>query len=202
MSGLAGFDFKRINLRFLNDIFNQPVNLAADYGVNIQRSPAPTAWRCIGVYHLSPGENRGRHNCFIEVLDENGLRTNAPTIKWTWWIDAPEQTVRLDKPADEPAADIPIEAKSTITLRVDGDGLLSDTVGNIHTRHADKDPNQWNSWGHHSFYVVFQKQSGSIAPPTPEGPTEPTQPALTLESLAAKVAELERRMDRYEGDGR
>jgi len=207
MSGLAGFDFERLNRRFLTDIFQQPVNTAADYGVNIQRSPAPTAWRCIGVYHLSPGENRGRHNVFVEVLDTNGLRTTTPVIKWSWWIDASTQTLKLDKPLDEPAADIPIEAKSTITLRVDGGGYPSDTVGNIHSRHADEGPEKWNSWGHHSFYVVFQLQSGNVVTPTPPGPTDPTQPpTLTVEQrLTAAEAEIKRlwaALRNGEGDGR
>ncbi len=204
MTGLAGFDFQRLNVQFLSAIFQQPVNLAAQYGVSIIRANSPDAWRCIGVYHLPPDQNRGRHNVFIEVLDEHGNRTNAPLLKWTVWMDASAQSRRLDKPANEPAADIPIEVKDTITVWIEGDGLPSDTVGNIHTRHADEGSEKWNSYGHHSVYVVFQRQRDAVVtPPTPEGPTEPTQPpTLTLESLAAQVAELQAWRKLMEGDGR
>lgn len=201
MSGLAGFDFQRLNLRFLGSL-QQPVNLAADYGVSITPTPAGDAWRCIGVYHLPPEENRGRHNCFIEVLDEHGLRTRTPLIKWTWWIDATVQTLRLDKPDNEPAADIPLEVKSTVTLRVDGGGLPSDSVGNVHTRHNDEGAEKWNSYGHHSFYVVFQRQgTGAVVPPVITTPIEPPT-MLTLELLAERIAAVEHRLNTLEGDGR
>lgn len=206
MSGLAGFDFQHLTKRAMTSLL-QPVNLAVQYGVNIVPARGDKVWRCIGVFHLTPNENRGRRNCFVEVLDESGLRTYEPTIKWSWWIDASTQTLKLDKPLDEPAADIPIEAKSTITLRVDGGGYPSDTVGNIHSRHADEGPEKWNSWGHHSFYVVFQLQSGNVVTPPTPGPSEPTQPpTLTVEqrltALEADNKRLWAALRNSEGDGR
>lgn len=170
---VAGFDFHLLNSRYLSS--SQPVNKAASYGAGIIPAPANrAAWRCIGIYHLSPTENRGRHNVFVDVLDETGKRTNAPTIRWTWWIDGPTQTTRLDKPADEPACDIPLESKATVTLWVDGDSLPSDRVGNLHSRHRDE--GDGNTWGHHSYYIVFQRQGVTVAPPVePEPEPQPDE---------------------------
>ncbi len=200
MTGLAGFNFEHLNRRFLGAL-KQPVNLATEYGVSIVQAKGDMVWRCIGVYHLAPHENRGRHNIFVEVLDEQGIRTNAPLLKWTVWIDASAQSRRLDKPANEPAADIPIEVKDTITMWIEGDGIPSDRVGNIHTRHSDEGAERWNSYGHHSYFVVMQKQRTAIVtPPVIDGPTEPTQPpALTVEQ---RLTELETWRKRVEHGGR
>jgi hypothetical protein len=183
---VSGFDWQRLNRVALSSL-QQPLNQAADYGINVIKAPAGPAWRCIGVFKLAPQENKSRRNVFLDVLDELGNRTRQPVINWTWYMDAPTQTVRLDKPDNEPAGDIPVEKSYTVTLRVNGDGLPSDSVGGIHTRHADE--GEGNSWGHHSFYVVFQRQQGNIIAP----PIDPVGPppsgdvaALRAENLALR----------------
>jgi hypothetical protein len=183
---VSGFDWQRLNRVALSSL-QQPLNQAADYGINVIKAPAGPAWRCIGVFKLAPQENKSRRNVFFDVLDELGNRTRQPVINWTWYMDAPTQTVRLDKPDNEPAGDIPVEKSYTVTLRVNGDGLPSDSVGGIHTRHADE--GEGNSWGHHSFYVVFQRQQGNIIAP----PIDPVGPppsgdvaALRAENLALR----------------
>lgn len=165
---LAGFDFQALNRKYLA----QPSNDAQAYGASIVAAPTGDAWRCIGVYHLKPNENNRRHNIFVEVLDENGNRTRQPQIAWTWWMDAPTQILKLDKPNDEPAADIPIAKSATVTLRV-ADALQSDSVGNLHTRWADEGPNAGNATGHHSFYVVFQRRQGAVVITPPVEPQKP-----------------------------
>jgi hypothetical protein len=194
MSGLAGFDFQQLNRKYMT----QPSNGAADYGATIMRSKAANKWACIGIYHLTPEENRGRHNVFVECLDESGNRLRWPIINWTWAYGGPVQQKRLDKPANEPAADIPIDKDATVSLWV-ADGLSSDVVGELYTRHADESPG--NTWGHHSFYVIFQRQTAIATPPIdPPTPTEPTPEPLTLESLALRVVALEKRLNAMEGD--
>lgn len=183
---LAGFDFQALNRKYLA----QPANDAVNYGVNIVTAGPGAAWRCIGVYHLKPSENNRRHNVFVEVLDEAGNRTRQPQIAWTWWIDAPLQMRKLDKPNNEPAADIPIDKSATISLRV-ADAFLSDSVGNIHARWADEGAG--NTWGHHSFYVVFQLKRGNVVTP----PVEPTKPPISEGSsqdqrISALEAEVKR----------
>lgn len=182
---VVGFDFQRLNRVALSTL-QPPVNQAEGYGVNVVKAPAGAAWRCIGVFHLASGENNGRHNVFVDVLDENGNRTREPVINWTWYIDAPVQTVRLDKPDDEPAADIPVEKSATVTIRINGGGIPSDSVGNLHTRHNDEATG--NTYGHHSFYVVFQRQRSAIIAP----PVDPVDPPASdeLAQLRAENAML------------
>lgn len=178
---LSGFDFQSLNRKYLS----QPANDAAQYAASIAKAPSGTAWRCIGIYHLSPQENNGRRNVYVEVLDEGGNRTRAPQVAWTWWMDAPMQYRNLDKPNSEPACDIPIDPGATITLRVYGLGFPSDSVGNLHTRWADEGAG--NTWGHHSYYVVFQLQRGAVVTPPIE---PPTTPPLTLEQRVARLERL------------
>lgn len=191
-NGLAGFDFQALNRRALASA--EPLNLAADYGVSIVRARSIAAYRCMLTYHLTKDENAGRHNIFVEVLDEQGRRDKSPMLNWTVSLDRPPQTKALDKPDNEPAADIPLSAQDTVTLRIN-DGTPngdSDSVGGLHFRHfSDGD------YGHHSYYIVFGKQS-ALTPPI-EPPT-PVEPVLTLESLAERVAALERRLNEMEGD--
>lgn len=179
--GLAGFDFEQLNRQFLSAT-SQPVNLAAKYGASVIPVPGNRpCWRCVGIYHLGPSENSRRHNVFVDVLDEAGNRTNAPVIEWTYRIDGPAQVRKLDKPASEPACDIPINPQDTISLRVSGGDLPSDSVGNLHARHPDE--GSGNTWGHHSFYVVFQRQ-GTVTQPEPE------EPANDLAALRQQVERL------------
>jgi hypothetical protein len=196
---VAGFNFSYLNNVALHWT-NQPLNQAAHYGVSVVRHPTTGAcWRCIGVFHLPPEDNRGRHNAFLEVLDEQGKRTNAPVVNWTWYIDAPIQVRKLDKPDNEPAADIPIERSMTVTIRVDGGGIPSDSVGGLHTRHADEA--NGNTYGHHSFYVIFQRQNAATQiDPEPTRPTEPPTIEQRIASLEAEVKSLRAIVSKWSGD--
>lgn len=191
---VSGFDFQRLKKVALSTL-QPPINQAADYGVNVVKAPTGPAWRCIGIFHLAPQENRGRHNVFVEVLDENGNRDRSPVVNWTWYMDAPTQTVRLDKPDNEPAADIPVEKSYTVTLRVNGDGLDSDSVGGIHTRHADEA--EGNTYGHHSFYVIFQRQHSDVIAP-PEKPVEPPPTGIATAALLAQIDRLQHELTTLE----
>jgi hypothetical protein len=187
---VSGFDWQRLNRVALSSL-QQPLNQAADYGINVIKAPAGPAWRCIGIFKLAPQENRGRHNVFVDVLDELGNRTRQPVINWTWYMDAPTQTVRLDKPDNEPAADIPVEKSYTVTLRVNGDGLPSDSVGGIHTRHRDE--GEGNTYGHFSYYIVFQRQRKNIITP----PVDPVDPPPDVTALRAENLALRNLVARY-----
>ena len=191
---LAGFPFQQLNQRYLA----QPANDAAHYGVSIVRARSLKAYRCIGAYHLTKEEGGGRHNIFVEVLDENGRRDKSPLLNWTVSTDMPMQSKRLDeKPDNEPAADIPMNAQDTVTVRInDGKpGGDSDSVGGLHFRHT-----HGGDYGHHSFFLVFQRQSTIVIAP-PIDPLPPVEPEpLTLESLARRVVALERRLNDMKGD--
>ncbi len=116
----------------------EPPNDANRYGVQI--APAAVAdgaayWKVIGVHHLAPEENRGRHNAFVEALDEGGRRVQDPNLRigWTWegrHADEAAPPKALDKPASEPAGDVPIEKGMKLELWIEGDGA-SDHVRNL-----------------------------------------------------------------------
>jgi len=63
----------------------------------------------------------------------------------------------MDKPNGEPMCDIPVWRGQMVYVSMGND---SDSVVGIHTMHGDElGPNGeiWNSNGHHSFYIKFQK---------------------------------------------
>ena len=190
--GLAGIEFQALNRQWAASVI-QPVNMAAAYGVTISRAIATgKVWRCIGAYHLTPSENRGRRNVYVDVLDESGRRIPGAAVRWRWYDNAPPQTKVLDKPASEPGCDIDIDKNGVYSVWMDLGGLTSDMVARIHSRHADEPgPNgeNWNSVGHHSFYVCFQRQAATIIPPI-DPPVVPPSNAAILAQLDVVQAEL------------
>jgi hypothetical protein len=88
-----------------------PVNEAEAYGVRVATAevePGAEYWRLVKVRHLTPLENQGKHNAFVDAVDENGLRVRDPNLRigWTWEGRSPEEQAepkRLDKPDDEAA---------------------------------------------------------------------------------------------------
>jgi hypothetical protein len=195
---LVGFDFHRFNQEYITR--SRPTtnggpasggssggatNDAERYGVRIV--PAQVAggqlyWRAIGVRHLEPAENKGKHNLYAELLDEEGKRVRDANaqLQRGWEGQRPDESsplVRFDKGDNEPATNIPIDRNQKLWVRVTGD-LPSDTVENLHTKHADEagpGGELWNSIGHHSFYVVFQRTRQAVATVPPV--TKPAEPA-------------------------
>jgi hypothetical protein len=163
--GLAGFDLVAYNTQFLRRSGSAAANDAVGYGVRvetIESQPGQPYWKVIGVHHLSPDENRDRHNAFVEVLDEAGRRVKDGNLRlgWIWEgkADGPADPKRLDKSDDEPATDVPIEKNMTVTLWLEGAGA-SERVSGLHTRHEDETGpgGGRNSRFHHSYYIVFQR---------------------------------------------
>jgi hypothetical protein len=178
------FDFKRYNLRFLQEgslvlnserANNDPLTR---FGARVQQanvSPGESYWKVIGIHHLKPVENRGRGNIYLEVLDANGQRVNAPAVWATHEVGSIHETVKLDKPPQEPIGNIPMFAgRHSVQLR----GLSSnandksDRVVDLHTDHPDE-PQPPDGLGgstrfHHSFYVVFQQARGGGSGPIPD----------------------------------
>lgn len=168
------FTHQNYNTQFLQA--GVMVNNAEQYGARIVRAevaPGETYWQVIGVHHLQPDENRSNHHVYFEVLDENGQRITSPTawIGWTWEGRRPEEPanpVPVDKPAAEPGSNLPVFKGQTVSVWMNGlarDGAdKSDRVENLHTNHADEpmsDGALFNTIGHHSFYVVFQRTQKS-----------------------------------------
>lgn len=162
---MAGFDFNGLNRRFMQRGGDAAHNEAQSYGARVemlQVQPGERYWKVIGVYHLAPDENRDRHHAFIEALDESGSRLKNPNLRvcsiWEGKTDGPDRPKPLDKPDNEPAADVPLERNMTMTIWLEGDGP-SERVTGLHTRHEDEvgPGGGRNSRFHHSYYLVFQR---------------------------------------------
>lgn len=143
------------------------VNQARAYGVRVlptSARPGEAYWRIVEVRHLTPAENRGKHNIYVDAVDEHGqrVRNRELLIAYTWEgrrADEPAPPRPLDKPDSEPAGNIEINLGQVIRLWL-ADQQPSDAVEGIHTNHPDElgpAGERWNSIGHHSFYVKFQR---------------------------------------------
>ncbi len=146
----------------------QVLNDASGYGVAVVEAPAAAGapiWKAIGVHHLTPDENRGQHNAFIDILDENGQPLRDPNLRagWSWegrqpGEDAPLQP--LDKRLNEPAGNVPLFKGALLEVWISDPAAPSDHVTRLSTDHPDEptpDGDIFNSIGHHSYYVVFQR---------------------------------------------
>ena len=127
-----------------------------------------TYWRVIGVHHLTPEENRGNHSVHLDALDEAGQRLQGTPVwaRYAWeggdQNEAPR--VALDGPSSEPGGNIPMMVRQVVTVLISGRSPNanepSDRVENLHTQHPGEHGQlneSWNSIGHHSFYIVFQR---------------------------------------------
>ncbi len=171
--GIAGFDFPGYNRQFIANPGGDPLNNASGYGVHINPVDVATGehyWRVIGIHHLTPDENKGRHHIYVDVLDETGQRVSDPNLaigfNWQENTEPPPQPKRLDKPSNEPATNVPMDKNPTYSIWVVGGP--SDVVAGLHTRHPDEADSQGaaqNAYGHHSYYVVFQR-TRQVALPT------------------------------------
>jgi len=141
---------------------------AARYAVRLEQAAVTTdraCWRVVGVHHLTPAENRGNHAVYVDLLDEAGtpLRGGKVALQWGWKGQTADESIEpraFDKPAHEPGTNVELYSGQRLWVRVAGDDLASDTVANLHTKHADEvgpQGQRWNSIGHHSYYILFQR---------------------------------------------
>jgi hypothetical protein len=150
------------------------LNNATRYGVQIRPVSDPTAqkyWRVVGVHHLTGSENMGNHHVYIDVLDEEGRRINGSRLVLAQDGAAPLYAV-VDKPANEAGTNFPMWSNTRATVAVQ-DALPSEAVTGLRSDHADEEVG--NTWGHHSFYLVFQRTSKPAETETgPDGGTAQT----------------------------
>lgn len=111
---------------YIDKYVNSPSNDAVTYGVNIDHAQAQEGefyFRAIGIHHLLPHENSGNRNVYIDVIDENNQRIKGALINWDWVGRQPHEPARpvmIDKPDNEPGANISIGSKQIISVWVAG----------------------------------------------------------------------------------
>lgn len=175
-------------------------NDAASYGVQVKalaESSVPLNaqyyWRVIGIHHLTGAENMGNHHAYCDVVDEDGRRLNGSRLVLTQGSTAPLFAV-VDKPPNEAGTNFPLwsNTRGTVAVAWPGDNPLpSEAVSGIRSDHADEEIG--NTWGHHSFYVVFQRtkipKEEPAPAPVPTTPPPSEGPPLSLEETIALVGQ-------------
>jgi hypothetical protein len=194
-------DVPKYNTQFLEAAqAGQAYNDSANYGVEVKAvanmGNAQHYWRVVGVHHLTGDENMGNHHIYCDVLDENGQRINGARVILRQGGSNPLHAV-VDKPVNEAGTNIPMWSNTQGNIAVnwpEGSQLPSEEAGEIRSTHPDEPPG--NTWGHHSFYVVFQRTAVSAAPepePVPDPGTgtqpEPPDPSMTLEETIAAAGQ-------------
>ncbi len=149
-------------------------------------------WRVVGVHHLTGAENMGNHHIYCDVLDGTGRRINQARLMMTQGTSAPQFAI-VDKPANEAGTNFVMWSNTLGAVSVSYPAnapLPSESVSNIRSTHPDEEIG--NTWGHHSFYVVFQlttiPESEPPKPPTPPDDADGEAP-LTLEETIAFVGQ-------------
>ena len=196
-----GMQHQDYNKRYLDNIkaTNSPINDAQlKYGVELVAAnnvaEGEMYWRVIGIHHLLPEENMSNHHVYIDALDENGKRVSPPAwVGWTWegrQSHEPANPAVVDKPANELGTNIAMFKGQRVSVWIQGkyrDATdKSDKVKGIHIEHADEplpDGRLLNTYGHHSFYVVYQWSRKTASQTQAAAPVQPTQPVAVTTSI-------------------
>ena len=198
------FIAKRYNDGFLakeQAILDRTKNAKDKYKLRIVEADVAegeTYWKVIGVHHLLPDENRSNHHVYLEALDENGQRVRPATwADFTWEGRQSGQVagpVPLDKPDNEAAGNIALHDGQIVSVWMKGMSReaqdKSDRVENLDIIHPDEpgpSGELWNTIGHHSFYLIFQRTRKAAA--TTTAATAPAAtPATPVATAAPAVA--------------
>lgn len=137
----------------------------------------------IGLFHLTGFENGDNHHLFIDLIDGDGNRIYDHTpplfLRYEWEGITDEQIkatdpVRIDKPGNEPGANIGLTWGQVI-YGFFINNIAFDRFRGVHVRYEDDGPG--NKRGHHSHYIVLQKrvwqEAGPVDPPDPDPDPDP-----------------------------
>lgn len=194
------------NRQFLEKVNRgEPIyNDAAKYNVGVKTLSDITVplnakqyWRVVGVHHLTGAENMGNHHVYCDVLDGTGRRINQSRLMLKQGTSPPLYAV-VDKPANEAGTNFPMwsntRADVSVAYPVDSP-LPSEAATGLRSDHADEEIG--NTWGHHSFYVVFQlttipapkeEEEEEEKPDTTEQPAT-DGPPISLEETIEQVGQ-------------
>jgi hypothetical protein len=158
-------------------------NEAIKYGVRVTPPPGISKgtiyWEATVVTHLTGQQNHGQHHIFVDVKSV-GARVQQAKIIARQEDGSLKGIAVIDKVGPY-GTDIPMYFNDTLSIYVEFDGFLSDTVRGLHTRHEDEEAG--NTRGHHSFAVLFEKrpyqEAGPVDPGGGNGEETPCDDPLT-----------------------
>jgi hypothetical protein len=172
------------------EIYNDAENMGSydspSYRVQVS-STGNWLWRVLGIHHLTPEENGGNHNVYIEVLrkrheGEGHEREGSRAIHWTWVGRRNNQNApdifAGQKPLNE-LVNIPINLGQIVSVWPH----LGETVSGLSSFHPDE--GNGNAIGHHSFFICFQEveENGQLPDPEPDpAPTPGTKATIQVKA--------------------
>ena len=139
-------------------------------------------WKINSWRQLSPAENQGKHNIYIDALI-NGNKQRGLTVIWGWKGQRKDELsppVKMDKPLNEPGCNIPIEKGQEIWIEIQDAKYPSERIEGFDTI-SDI------SWGHVSYYVQFELVTNNEQPPTKPSTDELMK---QIAALAKQILEL------------
>jgi len=162
------------------------IDVPSDWGITISEAVPEAGEHYVALTKLRlvpVGENELRHNIYVDVLDQAGVRLYAGTIvaminTGNSW----EGTIPMEKQLPEFMGNYAMQKNDTINVtveRVSGELAVSDAARGMHTRHADLGDDC--KWGHFSFELTFTYY-GEYVPATTEEPATP-EPSESLEQF-------------------
>jgi hypothetical protein len=164
---------------------------ARKYGVDVLSTREPGQkryWQAVEVLHLTPEENKGRRNVYVDVVDINGTPLRDGQVSWRWEGQRPDEIAKpapltKEGPNETGMADVPLEPGMVASIWLEPEP--SDRVTGLSTDHPQElgaNGEIWNGPGHHSFYVKFQEVR-LTDPPTPPLPNPPRPPKVEVLEL-------------------
>lgn len=135
-------------------------------------------WQVLGVHLLTPSENNGNLNIYVDTLNVDGTLERQRKIYLTRQNgdNQTPQSFVCDKGSGEPGGNTHLNKDDNVTVWV-ADRYPSERVTGLNTR-FDFNLGSGATWGHQSFYVIFQLTEGkpTIPPPPTDVPAEPIKP--------------------------
>lgn len=173
-------------------------NEAKQYGVTVVQEAVTREtrfyWKALLVRKLTPAENGGRHSVFIDVNDENGMSCRGRPeirIEWGWKDQRPDEqspSKALEKPQGEPMANVDLFGKAVVWIKVESPGVPSDCVMGLTAAKDDEGPGA--TWGHHSYYILFQRVAVSQdTQPQPEPEPDKINGQITLQEIEKIISQ-------------
>jgi hypothetical protein len=164
------------------------VNDAQAYGVGVEFCTPPTDgtyFRLLSVHHLTGAENHGNHHLYFDVLYLDGARYYGAVINLLN-ANGVLSHAFIDKPREEPGANVPMYKQDTYAVWVDGQP--SDKVVNLHPAHPDEPGG--NTLYHHSFYIKWQLTKGPSSSGGGPTPTPTPTPVPTWQVVSQSDTEI------------
>lgn len=162
-------------------------------GVTVERAtvaPGALYARAVVVHQMTPAEAGTNHNVYLDLIDENGQRVKRTTFNG--YNNGIGLGCITDKPDNEPRCNMPMYSQDTLAVWVDKTPVISQIQSDRVTGLSTRWPGQSGStYGHVSFYIIFQLTKAGVAPPPPPpAPLDCGQIKVENDLLKLKLSQL------------